>query len=72
VSAGVDPSPETRALAERHLRFGWWALLGFLTVGLVLEAFHGFKVGLYLDVPNQTRRLMWTLGHAHGRGRAST
>ena len=27
---------------------------------------HGFKVGWYLDVANQTRRLMWTLAHAHG------
>lgn len=27
---------------------------------------HGFKVGLYLDVGNETRRLMWTLAHAHG------
>jgi len=35
-------------------------------MGLSLEAMHGFKVGLYLDVSNQTRRLMWTLGHAHG------
>jgi hypothetical protein len=30
------------ALAQRHLRFGWWTLLLFLTLGLVLEALHGF------------------------------
>jgi hypothetical protein len=67
VNDRVETSSDTaRALAERHLRFGWWALLGFLAVGLVLEAFHGFKVGLYLDVSSETRRLMWTLGHAHG------
>jgi hypothetical protein len=41
-------------------------LLVFLTFGLVLEALSGFKVGLYLDVSNSTRRLMWTLAHAHG------
>jgi len=52
--------------ARSLLRFGWWALLVFLSLGLVLEALHGFKVGAYLDVSNQTRRLMWTLAHAHG------
>lgn len=51
---------------HRHLRFGWWSLLLFGAAGLVLESFHGFKVGLYLDVGNDTRRLMWTLAHAHG------
>ena len=51
---------------RRHLRFGWWSLLCFLTLGVVLELLHGFKVGLYLDVSNETRRLMWTLAHAHG------
>jgi len=53
-------------LTKRHLRFGWWVLLVFLTMGLALEALHGFKVGLYLNVSNETRRLMWTLAHAHG------
>ena len=51
---------------RRHLRFGWWSLLGFLVLGFSLELLHGFKVGLYLDVSNETRRLMWTLAHAHG------
>src|ERR1700687_4733070 len=50
----------------RHLRFGWWSLLVFATLGLVLESLHGFKVRAYLDVSNETRRLMWTLAHAHG------
>ena len=50
----------------RHLRFGWWSLLAFLCVGFVLELLHGFKAGFYLDVTNETRRLMWTLAHAHG------
>ena len=53
-------------LSKGHLRLGWWTLLIFLTMGLVLEAFHGFKVGAYLNVSNETRRLMWTLAHAHG------
>ncbi len=52
--------------AARHLRFGWWSLLVFLSVGFALELLHGFKAGFYLDVTNETRRLMWTLAHAHG------
>jgi hypothetical protein len=52
--------------ARRHLRLGWWSLLAFTAFGLALELLHGFKVGEYLDVSNETRRLMWTLSHAHG------
>ena len=52
--------------AQRHLRFGWWSLLLFAIFGLVLESLQGFKVRAYLDVSNETRRLMWTLAHAHG------
>jgi predicted phage tail protein len=51
---------------RRHLQIGWWSLLVFATLGLVLESLHGFKLRLYLDVSNETRRLMWTLAHAHG------
>ncbi len=50
----------------RHVRFGWWLLLVFLLLGIVLEALHGLKIRWYLDVSHETRRLMWTLGHAHG------
>lgn len=50
----------------RHLQFGWWSLLVFLFIGIGLEAMHGFKIGFYLDVSNETRRLLWTLAHAHG------
>ena len=52
--------------ADRNLRFGWWALLFFLSLGAVLETLQGFKIGWYLDVGNETRRLMFTLAHAHG------
>ena len=52
--------------ARRHLRLGWWSLFVFATLGLGLESLHGFKVRAYLDVSNETRRLMWTLAHAHG------
>ena len=54
------------AYARKHVRFGWWSLLAFLTLGFALEVLHGFKAQMYLDVSNETRRLMWTLAHAHG------
>src|SRR5687768_4725105 len=57
---------ESELLAGRHLRFGWWALLVFLTLGIALELLHGFKVEWYLDRDHTTRRHMWTLAHAHG------
>lgn len=53
-------------LALRHLRLGFWGLLVFSTFGVVLEALHGFKIGLYLNVDNESRRLVWRLSHAHG------
>ncbi len=70
-SASNDPSRykflhDPAVLTKRHLRFGWWTLLVFVVLGLVLEALHGFKVGAYLGARNETRRLMWTLAHAHG------
>ncbi len=53
-------------IVHRHLRFGWWSLLCFLSLGIALETMHGFKMGYYLDTNNETRRLMWTLAHTHG------
>jgi len=62
-----DPKQRGRRACERlHLQWGWWSLLFFLVLGNSLEAFHGFKLGWYLDVGNETRRLMWTLAHSHG------
>jgi len=52
--------------ARLHARFGWWSLLVFLALGVLLEAFHALKTGWYMDVSNETRRLMWTLAHTHG------
>jgi hypothetical protein len=65
-SANLRYSNEPSRVLKRHLRLGWWCLLLFLTMGLLLEGLHGFKVGAYLKVSNETRRLMWTLAHAHG------
>lgn len=53
-------------LTRRHLRFGWQALAAFVILGVALEALHAFKFPAYLNVANSTRRLMWTLAHAHG------
>ena len=52
--------------SNRHLRFGWWALAVYVSLGIGLETMHGFKIGWYLDVGNEARRLMFTLGHFHG------
>jgi hypothetical protein len=62
----APPASDPSALVRRHLRAGWWTLLVFLTLGIALEALHGFKVQWYLNVANETRRLMLTLAHAHG------
>jgi hypothetical protein len=61
----VNPPPAP-ALTRFHLRAGWWSICGFGALGLVLEVLHGLKVGAYLNAGNETRRLMWTLAHAHG------
>lgn len=52
--------------SDRHLRFGWWSLFAWLTLGVVLETLHGFKLAWYLNVDVEMRRLMFTLAHAHG------
>jgi hypothetical protein len=58
----------TAVLVSRHMRIGWSSLLVFVTMGIVLELLHAYKVGLYLDADQETRRLLWTLAHAHGVG----
>jgi hypothetical protein len=58
--------PAPAATARRHFQIGWWSLFFFSSLGLLLETLHGFKLGFYLDLANETRRHMWTLAHAHG------
>lgn len=53
-------------LAHRHLVFGWTLAATFVVLGLVLELLHGFKIQWYLAMANETRRLLWTIAHAHG------
>lgn len=55
-----------QVLVRRHLHAGWALLLTFLSLGIVLEVMHGFKIGWYLDADQQTRRHLMTLAHAHG------
>jgi hypothetical protein len=64
--AANDADDPLALVVRRHLRVGWLSLLVFLTLGLALEALHGLKVQAYLNAMNETRRLMWTLAHAHG------
>ena len=64
MTAGRGEPTTSAGLSWLNLRFGLWSLLAYLSLGLALEGLHGFKVGWYLDF--ETRRLMWTLAHAHG------
>jgi len=52
--------------ALRHVRVGWTALFLFAALGLALEALHAFKAPWYLGVAGESRRLLFTLAHAHG------
>jgi len=65
--AAVRPhaSDVHRRVAD-HFFAGWTLVAVFATLGLVLEALHGFKVPWYVDAAATTRRLLWTLAHAHG------
>jgi membrane protein DedA with SNARE-associated domain len=50
----------------RHIRFGFWLLLISLSLGIVLEGLLGFRIGWYVDVGYEARRLMLRLAHTHG------
>lgn len=58
--------PPASPVARRHLRVGYAALAIWLLFGVALESFHAVKSGFYLDVGNETRRLLFRLAHAHG------
>jgi hypothetical protein len=61
-AANSNATPEER----RHFKLGWWSLFVFVCLGISLEMMLAFRVGWYMDVDNDTRRLMLRLGHAHG------
>ena len=68
-AAPVGPVPiegARGALRDLHIVVGWSSILVFLALGLFLESLHVLKWGPYLDVDVGTRRLLWTLAHAHG------
>jgi hypothetical protein len=65
-STNDDLEEVQRRLARRHHLLGWCGLLLFLSLGVFLEALHGFKAGFYLNLDQKIRREMWTLAHAHG------
>lgn len=66
MTSDATPAEVDEVLVRRHLAAGWALLLLFLTLGIALEAMHGFKLGWYLDTDQQTRRELMTLAHAHG------
>jgi hypothetical protein len=66
-----EPAAENQAnprLIQAHLKHGWIGLFVFVLLGIGLEGLHAWKSSLYLGVGQETRRLMWTLAHAHGIG----
>jgi hypothetical protein len=62
-----SPVESHDAIVRRHMLIGWWSLLLFVSLGLVLETLHGFKVAWYVNTGEaETTRLMLRLAHAHG------
>ena len=53
-------------LARRHRIGGWWGLVAFVSLGLVLDGLLAFKIDGYMDPGASVRRELWTLAHAHG------
>ncbi len=66
VPSNDEPTGESKALCTRHLQFAWWSLFCFAVLGVSLELLHALKIGWYLGQASETRRLLWTLAHAHG------
>src|SRR5262245_44146000 len=64
--AQKDDEAFVAAKCGYHMRVGWWCLVFFAVMGTALDAMHGLKLPFYLGVSQETRRLMWTLCHAHG------
>lgn len=66
-SVELRSEPSVAPIASlRHLKIGWWMLVTFVSLGMLLEVMHGFKVDLYLSVERSGTRTVWTLAHAVG------
>jgi predicted GNAT family N-acyltransferase len=65
-TSSAEARPPLLALGRRHVRFGLYGLVAFVGLGIVLEAFHAFKLVSYLGVEFEARRLSFRLAHAHG------
>ena len=65
MTSSSSPAPADAPLLAAK-RSGWWSLAVWLALGLVLEGLHACKLGWYLDVGNDGRRLLLTLAHVHG------
>jgi hypothetical protein len=63
---GANESDGDSRRVRLHLTLGWCLLTGFMFLGMMLEAMHALKLGWYLDLANETRRLLFRLAHAHG------
>jgi len=62
----IRPQTQRKKLCRRHLLEAWGGLFLYALLGLSLELLLAYKAPLYIDVENDTRRLMWRLAHAHG------
>lgn len=64
--SSMTPALERRRWVRLHIANGWLGLFVFTCLGLGLEFLHAWKVDQYLNVEQETRRLLWRLAHAHG------
>jgi hypothetical protein len=66
MQARADASGGEAGRVRLHLAMGWCLLSLFVVLGMALEGMHAFKLGWFLDLANETRRLLLRLAHAHG------
>ena len=64
--ATTDTKEPESTLSQRHLQFGWWTLLLFLLLGVILEYLLATESESYASDNYATRRLVWRLAHVHG------
>lgn len=66
MEAGVAKNEGDTGRVRLHLTTGWCLIATFMILGTTLELMHALKLGWYLDLANETRRLLMRLAHAHG------